>query len=92
MQKVFDEYCDKCNIVEIIRIFNEDKNIDIYDSFYNACIIWLYSIENPNINAIYDAFINACGSGHLNIAKILCKLNEHICTVCFNWIFNYFTV
>jgi ankyrin repeat protein len=148
MQKEFDEYCNKGNIVEIVRIYNENKNIDVYDSFYNACckgnlqiadilyqldndiiksnditllekffnifydsnylyssydylflevcrnekidvLNWLYSIEKPNINAIYDAFIYACGSGNLNIAKWLCNLNEHICNQLFYWIFNY---
>ena len=34
MQKEFDEYCNKGNIVEIVRIFNENENIDIYDSLY----------------------------------------------------------
>jgi len=148
MQNEFDDYCNKGNIIEIVRIYNEDKNIDLYNSFYNACIkgnlqmadilynldnniirrnnisllenlynifydsdyfysdydylffevcrnekidvlIWLYSIEKPNINTIYDAFIYACGSGNLNIAKWLCSLNEHICNQLFYWIFNY---
>ena len=148
MQKKFDEYCNKGNIVEIVRIYNENKNIDVYDSFYNACckgdlqiavilyeldntvikrdditllekivgifydpnylysnynylflevcrnekidvLIWLYSIEKPFINTIYDAFIYSCDNGNLNVAKWLCSLNEHICSQLFYWIFNY---
>ena len=93
MQQVeqFINYCQKGDLINAKKYFEENPNIDIHEiyeyAFRWSCLCgrlevakWLWSLnQNINIHANNEyTFRQSCEFGHLEVAKWLLSLNQNI--------------